>query len=151
MISVNLKILDSRLGKEIPLPTYATAGSAGMDLRAALDEPLLLRGGACSLIPTGFALHISDADLCAIVLPRSGIGHNHGIVLGNLMGLIDSDYQGPLMISCWNRSDTAFQISPGDRIAQLVFLPISRIGFRIVEEFEETKRGQGGFGHSGVS
>lgn len=151
MISVNLKILDSRLGNEIPLPSYATTGSAGMDLRAALNESLMLRAGACSLIPTGVAMHILDPELCAIILPRSGIGHNHGIVLGNLTGLIDSDYQGPLMISCWNRSDTAFKISPGDRIAQLVFLPIARVGFRIVEEFTESSRGAGGFGHSGMA
>ncbi len=151
MTQIELKILDSRVGNEFPLPTYATPGSAGMDLRAALNEPLTLAAGTSHLIPTGLAIHIGDPNLCAIILPRSGLGHKNGVVLGNLVGLIDADYQGPLMISCWNRSDTPFTIAPGDRIAQLVFLPIARIGFRTVMDFEQSVRGSGGFGHSGRS
>lgn len=151
MIDVDLKILDPRLGAEIPLPAYATPGSAGLDLRAALAQPLLLQPGQSELIPTGFAIHLKDAGYCAVILPRSGLGHKHGIVLGNLVGLIDSDYQGPLLVSCWNRSDQAFTIAPGDRIAQLVFLPIARAGFRLVNEFPPTERGGGGFGSSGVA
>jgi dUTP pyrophosphatase len=149
VIDVELKILDPRLGREIPLPAPATAASAGMDLRAALDAPLTLEPGDSSLIPTGVAIHIGDPDYCAVILPRSGLGHKHGVVLGNLVGLIDADYQGPLMISCWNRGRTAYTIAPGDRIAQLVFLPIAHAQFRVVDEFAPSMRGGGGFGHSG--
>jgi dUTP pyrophosphatase len=151
MKDIELKILDPRLGNEIPLPAYATPGSAGMDLRAALDEELTLQPGQSELIPTGIAIHLQDPGYCAVILPRSGLGHRYGIVLGNLVGLIDSDYHGPLMVSCWNRSDRAFTIQPGDRIAQLVFLPITRAGFRLVDDFVATERGEGGFGSSGVS
>lgn len=151
MIDVDLKILDPRIGAEFPLPAYATPGSAGLDLRAALPQPLVLRPGQSELVPTGFAIHLRDRDYCAVILPRSGLGHRHGIVLGNLVGLIDSDYQGPLMVSCWNRSDEAFTIAPGDRIAQLVFLPVAHAAFRVVEAFEPTVRGEGGFGSSGIS
>ncbi|WP_347262065.1 dUTP diphosphatase [Rudaea sp.] len=149
MIEVELKILDARFGKEIPLPTPATSGSAGMDLRAALDAPLTLGPGASALVPTGIAIHIGDVNYCAVILPRSGLGHKHGLVLGNLVGLIDADYQGPLMISCWNRAAAAYTIAPGERIAQLVFLPIAHARFRVVEEFDASARGVGGFGHSG--
>lgn len=151
MIDVDLKILDPRIGKEIPLPAYATPGSAGLDLRAALVQPLVLRPGRSELVSTGFAIHLRDRRYCAVILPRSGLGHRHGIVLGNLVGLIDSDYQGPLMVSCWNRSDEAFTIAPGDRIAQLVFLPVAHAAFRVVDAFEPTERGEGGFGSSGIS
>ena len=150
MIDVELKILDRRLGDQIPLPAPATSGSAGMDLRAALDAPLILAPGDSALIPTGIAIHIGNPDYCAMILPRSGLGHKHGIVLGNLVGLIDADYQGPLMISCWNRAQAPYTIAPGDRIAQLVFVPVVRASFRIVDEFENSERGIGGFGHSGV-
>jgi dUTP pyrophosphatase len=146
---IELKVLDPRLGSEFPLPDYATVASAGLDLRAMLDAPLVLDGGASALIPSGIAIHIGDPSLCAIVLPRSGLGHKHGIVLGNLVGLIDADYQGPLMISCWNRSDTAFTIAPGERIAQLVFAPVMRVAFDVVDEFAPSARGEGGFGSSG--
>ncbi len=149
MIDVELKILDPRVGSEFPLPTAATAGSAGMDLRAALDAPLTLAPDASELIPTGIAIHIGDPGYCAVILPRSGLGHKHGLVLGNLVGLIDADYQGALMISCWNRGRTAYTIAPGDRIAQLVFLPVARAEFRVVDEFAASQRGGGGFGHSG--
>jgi dUTP pyrophosphatase len=149
MIDVELKILDSRLGKEIPLPARATPGSAGMDLRAALDAPLILEPGASVLVPTGIAIHVRDVNYCAVILPRSGLGHKHGLVLGNLVGLIDADYQGPLMISCWNRAAAAYTIEPGERIAQLVFLPVAHARFRVVEEFDASERGVGGFGHSG--
>ena len=149
MIEVDLKILDPRLGSEFPLPAHATDGSAGMDLRAVLDAPLVLEPGASALIPTGFAIHIGDPGYCAVILPRSGLGHRHGIVLGNLVGLIDSDYQGPLMISCWNRSDEVYTIAPGDRIAQLVVVPVARASFRVVDEFVDSARGTGGFGHTG--
>ncbi|HSN00697.1 MAG TPA: dUTP diphosphatase [Rudaea sp.] len=149
MIDVELKILDPRLGAEIPLPAPATAGSAGMDLRAAVDAPLTLAPGASALIPTGIAIHVGDPDYCAVILPRSGLGHKHGIVLGNLIGLIDADYQGPLMISCWNRAQVPYTIAPGERIAQLVFLPVARAQFRVVEEFDASQRGEGGFGHTG--
>jgi dUTP pyrophosphatase len=151
MIDIDLKILDPRIGAEIPLPAYATPGSAGLDLRAALAHPLVLQPGQSELIPTGFAIHVRDRNYCAAILPRSGLGHRHGIVLGNLVGLIDSDYQGPLMVSCWNRSDEAFTIVPGDRIAQLVFLPVAHAAFRVVDAFEPTERGEGGFGSSGIS
>ena len=150
MIDVELKILDPRVGVEIPLPTPATAGSAGMYLRAILDAPLTLAPGASALIATGIAIHIGDPDYCAVILPRSGLGHKHGIVLGNLTGLIDSDYQGPLMISCWNRAQAPYTIAPGERIAQLVFVPVARAQFRLVEEFDVSARGAGGFGHTGA-
>jgi dUTP pyrophosphatase len=146
---IALKVLDARLGSEFPLPDYATASSAGLDLRAMLDAPLVLEAGASALIPSGIAIHIEDAALCAIVLPRSGLGHKHGIVLGNLVGLIDADYQGPLMISCWNRSERAFTIAPGERIAQLVFMPVARATFEVVGDFAPSARGEGGFGSSG--
>ena len=146
---IELKILDSRLGQEIPLPDYATAGSAGLDLRACLPQPLTLQAGETHLIPTGMAIHIRDPGLAAVVLPRSGLGHKHGIVLGNLVGLIDSDYQGELLISCWNRGQTAFTIAVGERIAQLVIVPVVRANFSVVPEFTPSARGTGGFGHSG--
>lgn len=147
---IKLKILDPRLGKEIALPEYATAGSAGLDLRACLDAPLTLQPGQTELIPSGLAIHIDDPGLAAVLLPRSGLGHKHGIVLGNGTGLIDADYQGPLMVSLWNRSPTAFTVAPGDRIAQLVLMPVVRAGLQVVDTFEESARGQGGFGHTGV-
>ncbi|MBS0569379.1 MAG: dUTP diphosphatase [Proteobacteria bacterium] len=150
MMDVELKILDPRLGRDIALPAPATAGSAGMDLRAALEDPLTLGPGESALVPTGIAIHIGDPEHCAVILPRSGLGHRHGIVLGNLTGLIDADYQGPLMISCWNRSAAPYTIAPGERIAQLVFLPVARAQFRVVEEFAASQRGAGGFGHTGV-
>ena len=149
MIDVELKILDARVGRDIPLPSAATPGSAGMDLRAVLDAPLVLEPGASALVATGIAIHIGDPGYCAVILPRSGLGHKHGIVLGNLVGLIDADYQGPLMISCWNRGLSAYTIGPGDRIAQLVFLPVAQVTFRLVEEFAHSHRGEGGFGHTG--
>lgn len=147
---LELKILDRRLGAEFPLPDYATALSAGMDLRAMLDAPLTLAPGEAQLIPTGLAVHIGDPQLCAMILPRSGLGHKQGLVLGNLVGLIDADYQGPLMVSAWNRGQNPVSIAPGDRIAQLVFMPVARTRFRIVEEFEQSARGAGGFGHTGL-
>ncbi|MEO8461545.1 MAG: dUTP diphosphatase [Dokdonella sp.] len=147
--AIDLKILDPRLGTQYPLPNYATSASAGVDLRAMIEQPLILEAGASALIPSGMAIHIGDPELCAVVLPRSGLGHKHGIVLGNLVGLIDADYQGPLMISCWNRSNMPFTIEPGERIAQLVFVPIARVDFRIVDEFVASDRGIGGFGSSG--
>ncbi len=146
---IALKVLDARLGGEFPLPDYATIASAGVDLRAMLDAPLTLDAGASALIPSGIAIHIGDADLCAMVLPRSGLGHEHGIVLGNLVGLIDSDYQDPLMVSVWNRGAASFTINPGDRIAQMVFVPVVQVGFDVVEDFSSTARGEGGFGSSG--
>lgn len=148
-MKVELKILDPRIGREFPLPGRATPASAGVDLRAMLDAPLRLEAGADALIPSGVAIHIGDPDFCAVVLPRSGLGHKHGIVLGNLVGLIDADYQGPLMISCWNRSDAAFTIAPGERIAQLVILPVVRAAFEVVDDFAPSERGAGGFGSSG--
>lgn len=147
--NIELKILDSRIGNEFPLPDYATPGSAGMDLRACIDNSMSLEPGETKLIPTGIAVHIADPSLAATILPRSGLGHKHGIVLGNLVGLIDSDYQGQIFISCWNRSETAFEINPGDRMAQLVFLPVVMAKFDIVDEFDTSDRGEGGFGHSG--
>jgi dUTP pyrophosphatase len=150
MIDVELKILDPRVGREIPLPSAATPGSAGMDLRAVLDAPLTLASGESALIATGIAIHIGDPGYCAMILPRSGLGHKHGIVLGNLVGLIDADYQGPLLISCWNRGPCAYTIAPGERIAQLIFVPVAQAGFRVVEEFALSHRGAGGFGHSGM-
>ncbi len=149
MRSIQVKVLDPRIGKEFPLPTYATAGSAGLDLRAMLISPLILLPGACELLPTGIAIHLADPGLAAIILPRSGLGHKHGIVLGNLVGLIDSDYQGQLMVSCWNRSPEVFTIAPGERIAQLVLVPVVRAHLDIVESFETSARGDGGFGHTG--
>ncbi len=149
MQNIKLKILDPRIGNEFPLPQHATAGSAGMDLRACLKESLMVVPQSTHLIPTGVAIHIDNPNLAAMILPRSGLGHKHGIVLGNLVGLIDSDYQGELMISCWNRGDTTFTIAPGDRIAQLVFVPVVQARFAVVEDFNETRRGVGGFGHSG--
>jgi len=148
-VGVDVRILDPRLGGLFALPEYATASSAGMDLRAMLDEPLTLGGGKTALLPSGLAIHIDDPGLCAVVLPRSGLGHRHGLVLGNLVGLIDADYQGPLMISVWNRSEEAYTIAPGDRIAQLVFLPVARAHLRPVASFVATDRGTGGFGHTG--
>lgn len=147
---VGMRILDPRLGRDFPLPEYATTGSAGMDLRAMIDAELILAPGATTLIPTGIAINIGDPELCAVVLPRSGLGHRHGFVLGNLVGLIDADYQGPLMVSGWNRSGNAFTIAPGDRVAQLVFLPVARVALRVVSEFVDSTRGTGGFGHTGV-
>lgn len=147
--AIELKILNSKIGNEFPLPTYATPGSAGLDLRACLDEPLTLAPGETQLLPTGIAIYINDPKLCATILPRSGLGHKHGIVLGNLVGLIDSDYQGELMVSCWNRSATAFTIEPGERIAQLVFLPVVQAQFTMVTDFNQSERGLGGFGSSG--
>ncbi|BDY03078.1 MULTISPECIES: dUTP diphosphatase [unclassified Ferrimonas] len=147
---IELKILDARLGSEWPLPEYATPGSAGMDLRAMVDEPLVLEPGQSQLVPTGMAIHIGDASLAATILPRSGMGHKKGIVLGNLVGLIDSDYQGPLMCSLWNRSSQTVTIEPGERVAQLVFLPVVQAAFTQVESFDASERGEGGFGHSGT-
>ena len=149
MKKIQLKILDKRLGSEIPLPEYATAGSAGLDLRACLDEAMTLNPGETILIPTGLAIHIDDPQLAAILLPRSGLGHKHGVVLGNLVGLIDSDYQGQVFISCWNRGNNAFKISIGERIAQMVFVPVVQADFECVTEFNASHRGEGGFGHSG--
>jgi dUTP pyrophosphatase len=147
---IELKILDPRLGRDFPLPDYATAHAAGMDLRALCEAPLELAPGEAQLVPTGLAIHIGDPGLCAVILPRSGLGHKHGLVLGNLVGLIDADYQGPLMVSLWNRGQNPQQVLPGDRIAQLVFMPVQRAGFRVVDEFEASARGTGGFGHTGV-
>jgi dUTP pyrophosphatase len=144
-----IRILDERLGREFPLPQYATAGSAGLDLRACIDAPLQLAPGSAELIPTGMAIHLSDPGLAAMVLPRSGLGHRHGVVLGNLVGLIDSDYQGPLMLSAWNRGAAAYEIQPGERIAQLLVVPIVQVQLQVVESFEQSARGAGGFGHSG--
>ena len=149
MQKIQLKILDPRIGNEIPLPEYSTEGSAGLDMRACIDAPLQIVPGETSLVPTGLAIYIEDPALAAVLLPRSGLGHKHGIVLGNLVGLIDSDYQGQVFISCWNRGSDAFTIEPGDRIAQMVFLPVAQVGFEVVDEFESTDRGHGGFGHSG--
>ena len=151
MQNLKVRVLDARLGSTWPLPTYATAGSAGLDLRAVLDAPLVLQPGAAELIPTGLAIHIDDPGHAAMILPRSGLGHKHGIVLGNLVGLIDSDYQGQLMVSCWNRGATAFTIEPGERIAQMVIVPVLQVQLQVVEDFTASARGAGGFGHSGRS
>ncbi|ABL98536.1 dUTP diphosphatase [Shewanella amazonensis] len=147
---IELKILDSRIGSEFPLPAYATPGSAGMDLRAMLDTNLTIAPGETVLIPTGIAVHVADPSLAAVILPRSGMGHKHGIVLGNLVGLIDSDYQGPLMVSCWNRGNEPYTLQIGDRLAQLVFVPVVQAEFKLVDEFDTSMRGEGGFGHSGT-
>lgn len=149
MHALQARILDPRLGQQWPLPAYATEGSAGLDLRAMLDAPLLLEPGQTSLLPTGLAIHIADPGLAAMILPRSGLGHKHGIVLGNLVGLIDSDYQGELMVSCWNRGHQPFTIEPGERIAQLVLVPVVQAQLEIVSEFDGSQRGAGGFGHTG--
>ena len=151
MSSFQIKLLDERLGKQIALPKYATSGSAGMDLRACVVGELVVNPGQTVLIPTGFAMHISDPGLAAVSLPRSGLGHKHGIVLGNLVGLIDSDYQGQVFVSCWNRSDTAYSIEEGARIAQLVFVPVQVASWEIVDNIESSHRGAGGFGHTGKS
>lgn len=150
MHQVQLRVLDPRLGHEFPLPAYATTGSAGIDLRACLDRPLICEPGETHLIPTGIAIHIADPTLAGVLLPRSGLGHKHGIVLGNLVGLIDSDYQGQIFVSCWNRGTGRFRMHPGDRIAQLVFVPIVRAAFDLVERFNDTGRSEGGFGHTGL-
>ena len=149
MQSIQLKVLDPRIGRELPYPRYETEGAAGLDLRACIDAPAEIAPGETLLVPSGIAIHIADPGLAAVVLPRSGLGHKHGIVLGNLVGLIDSDYQGPVLLSVWNRGDEPFTIEPGDRIAQLVFLSIARARFEVVGAFAETDRGEGGFGHSG--
>ena len=149
MTTIQLRILDPRVGEEFPLPQAATDGSAGVDMRACLDSPLTLEPGQTELIPTGLAIHIGDPGYAAFLLPRSGLGHKHGIVLGNLTGLIDSDYQGQVFVSCWNRGQDAFTIQPGQRIAQMVILPVVQPRFEIVEQFEASRRGAGGFGHSG--
>ncbi|OWL88536.1 dUTP diphosphatase [Halopseudomonas aestusnigri] len=149
MHALQAKVLDPRLGTEWPLPAYATDGSAGLDLRAMLDAPLTLAPGQTELLPSGLAIHIADPGLAAMILPRSGMGHKHGIVLGNLVGLIDSDYQGQLMVSCWNRSSSAFTINPGERIAQLVLVPVLQAQLQIVDSFDDSQRGAGGFGHTG--
>ena len=149
--SIQLKILDPKIGSSIPLPHIATDGSAGMDMRACIDEEVKVTPGETVLIPTGIAIYIADNKLAAVLLPRSGLGHKHGLVLGNLTGLIDSDYQGQIFISCWNRSSTSYSIKPGERIAQMVFVPVEQVEFDIVQEFKQTDRGEGGFGHSGKS
>ena len=149
MRNIQLRILDSRLEDEFGLPEYATAGSAGIDLKACIESSLTIKPSECSLIPSGIAIHIGDPTLAAILLPRSGLGHKHGIVLGNLVGLIDSDYQGEIKISCWNRGNDAFLINPGDRVAQLVFLPVEQVRFEVVQEFKQSDRHTGGFGHTG--
>ncbi len=148
--TIQLRVLDARLGQEFPLPAYATEGSAGVDLRACVDGNVLLRPGETTLVPTGIAVHMADPGLAAVILPRSGLGHKHGIVLGNLVGLIDSDYQGQVLVSCWNRGSEAFIIEPGARLAQMVFVPVVQVDFEVVEEFAGSHRGAGGFGHTGV-
>jgi dUTP pyrophosphatase len=147
--TLKVRVLDARLGTEFPLPAYATEGSAGLDLRACLAKPLELAPGRAELIPTGLAIHVEDPGLAAVILPRSGLGHKHGIVLGNLVGLIDSDYQGQLMVSCWNRGAEPFTVKPGERIAQLVVVPVVQVALQVVGEFATSERGAGGFGHSG--
>ena len=150
MRSIQLKILDSRVGDSIALPHYATGGSAGLDMRACIDDAITVAPGDTELVPTGLAIHIEDSKLAAVLLPRSGLGHKHGLVLGNLTGLIDSVYQGQVFISCWNRGEKPYQIQPGERIAQMVFVPVEQVRFEIVEEFGDSSRGEGGFGHSGT-
>jgi dUTP pyrophosphatase len=147
--SLKVRILDARIGKEFPLPQYATGGSAGLDLRACIDAPLLLEAGKSELLPTGLSIYVEDPGLAAVILPRSGLGHKHGIVLGNLVGLIDSDYQGPLMVSVWNRGREPYTVQPGERIAQLIIVPVVQVELEVVEDFAATARGAGGFGHSG--
>ena len=147
--SLQVRILDARLGKDYPLPAYATGGSAGLDLRAMVEAPLLLEPGRAELVSTGMAIHLDDPGLAAVILPRSGLGHKHGLVLGNLVGLIDSDYQGPLMVSCWNRGTQAYTVQPGERIAQLVVVPVVQVQLEVVEAFTGSERGAGGFGHTG--
>jgi dUTP pyrophosphatase len=149
--SIELKILDSRVGDTIPLPHYATDGSAGLDMRACIDEPLTVNPGDTVLVPTGLAIHVADPALAAVLLPRSGLGHKHGLVLGNLTGLIDSDYQGQVFISCWNRGSKSYEVQPGERIAQMVFVPVEQVEFEVVDEFATSDRGAGGFGHSGTA
>ena len=149
--TLRVRILDARMGGEYPLPAYATEGSAGLDLRACLDAPLLLAPGQAELLPTGLAIHVEDPGLAAVILPRSGLGHRHGIVLGNLVGLIDSDYQGQLMVSCWNRGSEPFTVNPGERIAQLILVPVVQVQLEVVQDFAASRRGAGGFGHSGRS
>lgn len=149
MKKIDVKILDARIGQQFPLPTYATPGSAGLDLRACLDSAIVLTAGETTLVPTGLAIHIADPSLAAVILPRSGLGHKHGVVLGNLVGLIDSDYQGQLMVSVWNRGSQSFTIEPGERIAQMVFVPVVQAEFNLVNDFVDSERGEGGFGHSG--
>jgi len=149
--TLRVRILDARMGGEFPLPAYATEGSAGLDLRACLDAPLLLAPGQAELLPTGLAIHVEDPGLAAVILPRSGLGHRHGIVLGNLVGLIDSDYQGQLMVSCWNRGSEPFTVNPGERIAQLILVPVVQVQLEVVQDFAASRRGAGGFGHSGRS
>ena len=150
MRSIQLKVMDDRVGAAIPLPRYATDGSAGLDMRACIDDALVVAPGDTVLVPTGLAIHIGDPSLAAVLLPRSGLGHKHGLVLGNLTGLIDSDYQGQVFISCWNRSQKAYEIQPGERIAQMVFVAVEQVRFELVQEFHESERGSGGFGHSGT-
>lgn len=151
MRSIELKILDPRVGDSVPLPQYATDGSAGLDMRACIDEPVTVAPGETVLIPTGLAIHVADPSLAAVLLPRSGLGHKHGLVLGNLTGLIDSDYQGQVFISCWNRSSERYTVQPSERIAQMVFVPVEQVEFKVVEEFAVSDRGAGGFGHSGTA
>ena len=149
--TLEVRILDPRVGREFPMPEYATAGSAGLDLRACIDAPLALEPGAATLIPTGLAIHLGDPGLAAVLLPRSGLGHKHGVVLGNLVGLIDSDYQGQLMVSCWNRGQSPYTVAPGERVAQMVVVPVVQVDLEIVDDFVESRRGAGGFGSSGTS
>ncbi len=149
--ALQVRILDARIGNEFPLPAYATSGSAGLDLRACIAAPLTLSPGQAELISTGLAIHVEDPNLAAVILPRSGLGHKHGLVLGNLVGLIDSDYQGPLLVSCWNRSSTAYAVQPGERLAQLVIISVTQVQLQVVEQFAVTDRGAGGFGHTGKS
>lgn len=150
MRSIELKILDPRVGDSVPLPHYATEGSAGLDMRACIDAAITVAPGETTLIPTGLAIHIGDPALAAVLLPRSGLGHKHGLVLGNLTGLIDSDYQGQVFISCWNRGQSSYVIEPGERIAQMIFVPVEQVRFAVVDEFNDSERGSGGFGHSGT-
>jgi dUTP pyrophosphatase len=150
MTNIQLKIIDQRLGRDFAFPDYATSGSAGVDLVACVNEPLTIAPGQCELIPSGIAIHLADPSLAAVLLPRSGLGHKHGIVLGNLVGLIDSDYQGEVKISCWNRGTASFEIQPGDRIAQLVVVPVVQCQFEVVDSFDESERASGGFGHTGT-
>ncbi len=151
MRSIELKIMDQRVGDSIPLPHYATDGSAGLDMRACIDEALTVAPGETVLVPTGIAIHVADPKLAAVLLPRSGLGHKHGLVLGNLTGLIDSDYQGQVFISCWNRGSKSYDVQPAERIAQMVFVPVEQVEFRVVDEFDTSDRGAGGFGHSGTA